>query len=253
MHIVASLGATLLASAGLCAASTLPEPQYIFTNPVDTTAYRIPTIHESAVQARRILHLNGIGTLSTIFPSAKDVSALENRPSGLGNTPIGLMDYVADCEHSTGNPTILAISIATSFKNVAAGSNISLSMRWVPPSSRPHSPASLPRFSLSGYLEELSPAEVAAHNVPACFVKYHTDAAAWLPGNPIHESKWVRFVVTEVYWIGGFGDRAYIGWIPAEEWRNVTREEVRDCVLPGEARKSGWRDWLGLGAGEWEL
>merc|ERR1719355_79959 len=41
--------------------------------------------------------------------------------------PIGLMDYLADCE-PTGNPTILAINIATSFKNVAAGSNISLSL-----------------------------------------------------------------------------------------------------------------------------
>ena len=41
-------------------------------------------------------------------------------------------------------------------------------------------------------------------------------------------------MVEEVYWFGGFGDRAYIGWIPVEEWRGVTTEEVERCRLVGE-------------------
>jgi hypothetical protein len=156
------------------------------------------------------------------------------------------MDYFGDCEPSTGNPTILAITIATSFKNVDAGSNITLSLRWHPQDTTWRSPASLPRFSLVGRLEDLSSDDLKNNPaVPACYLKYHPDAVAWLPGNPIHTSKWVRLVVEEVYWIGGFGDRAYIGWIPKEEWLSVTKEEIESIRLPGE--KKGWREWAGLG------
>jgi hypothetical protein len=176
--------------------------------------------------------------------------------------PIGLMDYISDCE-SSGNPTILAINIATSFKNVAAGSNISLSLQWTPPylpSSRielpfsipfissnskakplPYSAANLPRFSLIGYLEKINKDQVERMQIGKCFTNTHQDAKYWLPGNSIHESEWVRLVVTEVYWIGGFGDRAYIGWIPVEEWRNVTEKEWEEVRLPGE--KKGWKEW----------
>ncbi|KAF2135739.1 uncharacterized protein K452DRAFT_362987 [Aplosporella prunicola CBS 121167] len=266
MRLSKSLTASLLGS--FAAASLVPSPQHIFSNPADHVSpmYRIPTVHESAVMARRILHLSGLGTLATIFPEGSSSTATdadeeapspqERRPASVAGTPIGLVDYVADCEHATGNPTLLAIDIATSFKNAAAGSNVSLSLAWeLPPGSAPRSPASLPRFSLQGYFERLEPEDLVAHAIPACFAKYHPDSVAWYPGNPIHQSHWVRFVVREVYWIGGFGDRAYIGWIPAEEWRNVTRQEVRDCVLPGEKKKrqGSWREWLGLNEKSWEL
>ncbi|KAL1302863.1 hypothetical protein AAFC00_003192 [Neodothiora populina] len=230
-----------------------PQQQHVFSNPAGPSTYRIPTVHESAVQARRILRLENIATLSTVFPSDSssvvassdnDVHVSENRPEGLGGAPIGLMDYYADCEPSTGNPTILAIGIATSFKNVAAGSNITLSLRYHPQDGRWHSAAALPRYSLIGHLEDIPASEATKAGLAACFVKSHPDAAAWLPGNRIHESHWVRLVVDEIYWIGGFGDRAYIGWIPVNEWTNVTEAEVDECRLPGE--KAGWsrRAWL---------
>ena len=38
----------------------------------------------------------------------------------------------------------------------------------------------------------------------------------------------------EVYWIGGFGDRAYIGWIPEAEWSGVSDDEVAKARLVGE-------------------
>lgn len=240
------LSAAILSLISLTSATNLPSPQHLFSNPSEhDTGFTIPTVHESAVQARRILRLESIGTLSTVFPSHH---ATENRPS-VDGAPIGLMDYFGDCEPSTGNPTILAITIATSFKNVDAGSNITLSMRWHPPRDNVwRSPASLPRFSLVGHLEDIGLDDAAKRALPQCYVKYHPDAAWWLPGNPIHTSKWVRLVVDEVYWIGGFGDRAYIGWIPAEEWYSVTPEEIEAVRLPGE-EKSGWaswRSWVGL-------
>jgi hypothetical protein len=220
----------------LASASLIPGAQHVFANPSEetSTTYKIPSVHTSAIQARRILRLENIGTLSTIFPAASKEHTTERRPDDVSGTPIGLMDYFGDCEPSTGNPTILAITIATSFKNVAAGSNISLAMRWHPPNHRPYSAAAIPRFSLVGYLEDIPAEDVLKNIIPACFVKYHPDAAAWLPGNRIHESKWVRLVVQEIYWIGGFGDRAYIGWIPVDEWQSVTEEEIDEMRLPGE-------------------
>jgi len=224
----------------LAAALTSTLPQYILSNPPSHSAssFHIPTIHESAVQARRILNLSSIATLSTVFPTT---SSRENRPETLSGVPIGLTDYFASCGPSPYNPTILAVSIATWVKNAAAGSNVTLSLRYHPPADHPpsddiylYSPANLPRFSLIGHLERIEEREVESWNVSGCFAERHPDARAWFPGNDIHESWWGRLVVDEVYWFGGFGDRAYIGWIPVEEWRGVTAREVEECRLVGE-------------------
>ncbi|KAI0522132.1 pyridoxamine 5'-phosphate oxidase-domain-containing protein [Xylaria bambusicola] len=203
----------------------------------------------------------------------------ENRPAGLGGMPHSLMDYVADCEDD-GNPTFLAINIETTFKNVRDGSNVSLAQQWTPPyppdkriksastaspsgllsqllnwlglgsdgnedensppkDMVPYSAANLPRFSLLGYIEKIN--DMSAATLAECFVKKHPDAKYWLPGNRIHESEFVRLVVTQIYWVGGFGDRAFIGWISPEEWKSVTREEWEKVSLPGE--KKGWKEW----------
>lgn len=270
---------------------TNPDPHSHSTSSSSLLTSRIPSSYESAILGRRILALTPLATLSTVFPNSyssptEDADGLphsillEHRPPGLGGVPIGLMDYVADCEQPGGNPTILAISIATSFKNVAAGSNMSISINWAPPyppkkriestnmlnwvrdwfdrrdrgreyDPVPYSAANLPRYSLLGYLEPIAVDSVEeAGALQSCFLKSHPDAKYWLPGNRIHASEWVRLVVTQVYWIGGFGDRAYIGWIPIEEWRNVTKEEWEAIRLPGE--KPGWDEWS-ITASELEL
>jgi hypothetical protein len=232
----------------LAAASLLDLPQHVFSNPKDTQTrgHRIPTVRESAAMARKMLRLESLGTLSTTFPITKhdEANIGENRPTSVEGLPFGLMEYFADCEPDTGNPTILAVTIASSFRNVAAGSNITLSLRWHPHYYHPYSAAKLPRYALVGTIEEISEDEIKAQNIKTCFSKYHPDSIIWQPGNDIHESQWVRFVTKEVYWFGGFGDRAYIGWIPLETWQNITEEEIKAAKLPGE-RKHFWDKWLG--------
>jgi len=253
--------------------------------PIQDADLRVPTVYESTIMARRILHLSSTGTLITTFPETSlhatasnielqhsthdQFNAFENRPAEMAGSPIGLMEYYADCEPHTGNPTLLAIDIATPYKNYAAGSNISLHVRWWPTQTNtyssslfssfsnedediptPHTPAALPRFSLHGRLEPISVPDLAKGLIPACFMRAHPDSALWQPGNDIHTSQYMRLVVEHVYWFGGFGDRARIGWLPMEGWRNVTKEEVEECRLPGEKKSSsgkgwaGWREWL---------
>ena len=227
--------------------STISSPQHIFINPESSADFEgIPTIHQSAIQARRILNLSSIATISTVFPSTSDTprSRFENRPGDLAGTPIGLMDYYASCGPNPENPSILAIGIATSFRNAHEGSNVTLSLRYHPPEDHPpsddiytYSPANLPRFSLIGHIEPVVQREVEDYDIKSCFLERHPDAELWLPGNQIHNSWWAKLVVEEVYWIGGFGDRAYIGWIPLQVYRAVTDKEVREARLVGER---GW-------------
>lgn len=258
------LTTTSLLAAAAATAVTANSPQLVFNNPAGQHPFDIPTRYESTVQARRIMRLESIGTLSTIFPTPKDsssssddISALENRPHDVAGAPLGLMEYFADCEPTTGNPTMLAVGIANSYRNAAAGSNVTLSFRWQPPAEwyreEPqwtHNPANLPRVAVTGYLERMSEGDVKDAGVQKCFTEYHPEARIWSPGNDIHESWWARLVVREVYWFGGFGDRAWIGWLDPEEWRGVTEKEIESIRLPGEKKKgkarcggSYWR-WL---------
>jgi hypothetical protein len=187
-------------------------------------------MRESAVMGRRMLHLAPIGTMSTVFPSQPST----RYPSSVAGASLGLMEYLADCEPATGNPTILALSVSSNIKNVADGSNVTLSIRWESHDASLRSAVELPRMSLTGYLERVIP-QHDQDVMALCYVKAHPDSVLWIPGSRIHDSYWTRLVVKEVYWVGGFGDRAFIGWIPQDVWGGVTEDEIEKCRLPGES------------------
>lgn len=214
--------------------------------------HRIPTSRESAILGRRILALTPLGTISTVFPPS---SHDPRQPPNIAGAPHSILSYLADCDRSSsGYPTILALPIETTFHNIAAGSNVSLALAWTPrfppgkrisgqgmvPGPGEYSAANLPRFSLMGEIERIEGGD-GDKGLRECFVKAHPDARYWLPGNRIHEAHFVRLVVRAVYWVGGFGDRAYIGWIGAEEWTGVKRAEWEGVRLPGE--EEGWGEW----------
>ena len=96
----------------------------------------------------------------------------------------------------------------------------------------------------------MSEEEVEEYGVRECFIRSHPEAKIWEPGTDIHESWWGRLVVREVYFFGGFGDRARIGWIPIQEWRGVTEGEVEGYRLVGE---EGYEEFLGRKGWEGEV
>lgn len=264
----------LLAVGTLISASAIPREQgqtvLSETNPHSHLLHELDEVHtlrpswfESALMARRMLALSSSGVISTTFPDPIPPSS--RAPASVAGLPIGLREYIADCDLSlpddlshgdNGDPTILALRVATTFKNIGAGSNLSLELDWwdhldeaapVYP-GLPRSPAALPRITLFGYLDplpSLSHRDTTA--LEKCFLRSHPDAKAWLPGasGSPHASFWARLVVTQAYWIGGFGDVQQIGWMDVTEWKGIRRwtspvgdgrgwEDVR---LPGEKRE----------------
>ncbi|OAP57042.1 hypothetical protein AYL99_09155 [Fonsecaea erecta] len=202
-----------------------------------------PTRYYSTVLGRRLLALSSHGVLTTVFPanlSSSDPST-HGVPASVADTPIGLPEYIASCEEPSGNPTILSLKVSTSTRNAVAGSNVSLTLSWWDEyihltGKQPWALANLPRLSLTGYLEEISADEVSQNSIETCFLQKHRDSVMWLPGRKwaAHQGYWTRLVVTQAYWIGGFGDKNYIGWFDPDEWRTVRKEDWEGVRLPGE-------------------
>ncbi|GLI80110.1 hypothetical protein PoHVEF18_008460 [Penicillium ochrochloron] len=223
---------------------------------IDADSVTRPSWFTSTLMARRLLALSPNGVISTTFPS--QIPAWSRTPAEVAGLPIGLREYIADCDGilpeylshgDNGDPTILALRIATTFRNTAAGSNLSLEIDWWDHLSEagavypglPPSPAALPRITLFGYLDPLPELSgIAAVNLEKCFLRSHPDAKYWLPGTPgsPHASFWARLVVTQVYWIGGFGDVQQIGWMNVTEWKGIRR----DGSLAGVGDGRGWED-----------
>lgn len=166
-------------------------------------------------------------------------------PPSVASLSISLPDYLSDCDQpSRGNPTLLFLDPSTSSRNTHAQhqrNNLSLSLSWwdqypLLTGHRPWAPADLPRLSLIGHVEEIPLEEARDNGLVNCFLRAHPDARLWLPGDKhaAHPGRWVRMVVEEVYWMGGFGDRHWIGWFDIQEWRNVERKEWEAVRLPGE-------------------
>lgn len=229
------------------------QPQNVLLSPQsydEQNVFTKPTRYESTVLARRLLARSSAGILSTVFPSSfsnySDSSPAEAKPllskvpESVASKAIGLSEYFADCE-GNGNPTFIALDVELSSRNVAAGSNVSLAISWWDQYAKlthrePWSAANLPRASLIGWLEELSEKEVEQGDIEKCFTGAHRDSRLWLPGDPgaAHNGRWMRMMVEEIYWIGGFGDKNFIGWFDVSEWRSVRREEWESVKLPGE-------------------
>ncbi|KAF7592108.1 hypothetical protein BBP40_000714 [Aspergillus hancockii] len=227
------------------------------TDKSDSEIETAPSWFTSTLMARRLLALSTTGVASTIFSDLPSGNA--HFPAAVAGHSISLKEYIADCDEAlpptsgnggNGDPTFLALHVATTFRNTAAGSNISLSIDWWDHLNEtkplfpgfPLSPAGLPRVTLIGYIEPF-PTPVPADTESAlrsCYLKAHSDAQVWLPGRPHspHASFWARLVVTQVYWIGGFGGFQQIGWMNVTEWKGIRREKS----LPGIGDGRGWED-----------
>lgn len=180
------------------------------------------SVEEAASIARTLVARESLAQFNTIQQSGsfKDI-------------PVSFVEYYSDC-FKDGNPFLLTIDMSTDYQNVLNGSPMSLSVKvgdhQVKDGADPHYPGGIvsstmgsPRVMLTGSLVNASELYTQSElfGIGKCFVKRHHDSLMWLPGSPVHTSHWSQFKVEGVYFIGGFGDRAYIGEVPVEEYQNA--------------------------------
>ncbi|EEP79624.1 predicted protein [Uncinocarpus reesii 1704] len=212
-----------------------------------------PIADKDAVRQKPIAAGDTVPFHSSPAGAPTNILYAEDEPEpALAGVPIGLPDYFADCHGDPalldllgpGNSLLLALSLGTTFRNTKAGSNISLSIDWWRNAASSNNgtlentPAALPRLSLLGWLEPLPTTlpETTKIAVEKCFLGAHPEARHWLPDDPeaAHRGYWAKLVVQKVLWIGGYGDRAKIGWLNPRTWTSIEKH--------GRESKKGWGD-----------
>jgi hypothetical protein len=74
-----------------------------------------------------------------------------------------------------------------------------------------------PRTTLLGHLQEVPADELEAAR--ATYLVKHPKAKAWIT---FSDFKMYRFVVEDVYAVGGFGNDHYIGWIATDQYLSIS-------------------------------
>ncbi|SGY78754.1 BQ5605_C008g04939 [Microbotryum silenes-dioicae] len=222
-----------------------------------------PTIH-----ARELLQYRayGVGTLMSNYPHDFEVPELR----GL---PIGLQEYYSIYPGSDGDLLLLVMPISKVGhhyrQSTVAESNYVLFLKPTllnPQIFRNALPPNAPnmtmtvadlygfgtgnlaagrmRIALFGTLELITDEEESAKCKKA-YLEQHGDARGWAGEKGPHSSVWGRLRVEKVYAFDGFGDVAYIGWVPLEMYREATskmrseKQVKKDWPVPRQPDDSG--------------
>ncbi|OBA19564.1 hypothetical protein METBIDRAFT_79572 [Metschnikowia bicuspidata var. bicuspidata NRRL YB-4993] len=184
-----------------------------------------PGVADGAQVARTLVNRELLMNVNTIQQrQGRDAGTAQN---GL---PVSSMEYYADCD-GDGDPYWLVLDIGTPAKNIARGSPYSFTIRAGDHPAQEHvdtrypggvasSPAGSPRLTLQGELVAVGASPEALAKLERCFLERHPDAERWLPLNKRspHQAHWAKVVVSDVFMVGGFGDRAYIGPVAGEQY-----------------------------------
>jgi putative heme iron utilization protein len=162
--------------------------QHAYTGPA------LPNIPEPshAERTRTLLHLNSLGTLST----------LSRKQPGF---PFGsLMPYAID---PTGRPLFLISNMAMHTQNVKADPRASL---FVTQPSADGDPLGAARATLVGNILQVPDEEKQA--VRELYLARHANASYWVD---FTDFSFFRMDILDVYYVGGFG---VMGWVTAPDY-----------------------------------
>lgn len=148
--------------------------------------------------------------------------------------PISMAEYYvasdtcSDVEglSNNGDPILLLSKMSTSYKNWHNNGTISVTIEK-PKMGHFDGIMGKPRGIFFGKLRELHLSHENAKRLAGHFLIRHPDARHWLPDDHeshVHDTRWFEFEVQSVYFVGGFGDRSFIGNISG----NVYHQDLRD-------------------------
>ncbi|KAK4056597.1 hypothetical protein OIO90_002445 [Microbotryomycetes sp. JL221] len=167
-----------------------------------------------------------IGTLLSVYKD--DVADKE-----LAGLSIGLQEYYAPFPDSHGDLLLLGMPLATIFRNALPPHepNLTMSIADLEGLGDGNLSAGRMRVALFGSLEVVPYNEDVYKSLTQSYELSHPDARGWDKGQA-HRVFFARFRVNKVYSFGGFGDVAYIGWIPLDEYRAAGKRMRgrRECL-----------------------
>ncbi|KDE07942.1 hypothetical protein, variant [Microbotryum lychnidis-dioicae p1A1 Lamole] len=181
----------------------------------------------------------GVGTLMSNYPHDFEVPELR----GL---PIGLQEYYSIYPGSDGDLLLLVMPISKIFRNALPPNvpNMTMTVADLYGFGTGNLAAGRMRIALFGTLELITDEEESAKCKKA-YLEQHGDARGWAGEKGPHSSVWGRLRVEKVYAFDGFGDVAYIGWVPLEMYREATskmrseKQVKKDWPVPRQPDDSG--------------
>ncbi|KAH8119248.1 pyridoxamine 5'-phosphate oxidase-domain-containing protein, partial [Phellopilus nigrolimitatus] len=153
-----------------------------------------------------------IGVMATIFPPN----------SSLSGEPFALQEYYASC-YANGSLSLITLPISRHTRNImhSPSHSASITVGSSPPT------ASRARVSLMGTVTFLDSRFAVEEGIRDCYLERHPDARWWLPDDPdaAHMASWARFDPHSIFFVGGFGDKHYIGDVPLELYQDARPSE----------------------------
>jgi len=187
------------------------------TRAVSLTSGSRETVQQAALHARTLLseRSDGLGTLMSVFPA-------DYEDESLRDLAIGGMEYFATT--GTGNLIVLAMPISKQIRNIIDSDrhNVTFAVKDELAYRKlgAYGATDRNRVTVFGSMHEVTD-EAEISKAVRTFGKVHKDAKAYFPGKGPHQAFWAVIRVQAVYWVGGFGDTHYIGWIPLDMYRDA--------------------------------
>ncbi|KAL5523897.1 hypothetical protein ACEPAG_8070 [Sanghuangporus baumii] len=166
------------------------------------------TVEDAALLARSLVASQAVGVMATIFPAN----------TSLEGEPFALQEYYANC-YSNGSLSLITMPISRHTRNIVHSPSHSASMTvWSTPPA-----ASRARVALIGNVTILDTPLAVDSGIQDCYLQQHPDARFWLPDDPdgAHEAFWARFDPHSVFFVGGFGNKHYIGDVPLDLYQSA--------------------------------
>jgi hypothetical protein len=169
---------------------------------------------ESGELSRELAYSSFYGTLSTLQSEGAGNPAVKNYP-------YGSVADIADEVPSSGMPLLLLSDLERNVMNLAQDPRCSLHL-WSTPQTvaqfkRPewYDVMTKPRTTLLGKLQDTGSDQASQQ----AYLAKHPESKAWAN---FSDFTLYRFVVEDVYVVGGFGNNHYIGWVDAQQYLGVS-------------------------------
>jgi len=162
-------------------------------------------LDECGLSARQLVNLATFGALTTVLTKTTEGGLPMNA------FPFSSVASYADTNPSTGRPILLLTDVERNVIDWSVDSRCSLSIQQPP--TKDSEAVELARVTLMGTM-----IKIPTNEIPAARKQYlaiHPKANEWVD---LGNFRFYYFNVSDLYWVGGFGDAHYLGWVSAADY-----------------------------------